>query len=152
MEKTMKNRTLWMMVGLLLVSLVLAACGGSAGSTAVAAEKPYMLEKLDGSDFNLVTLTEKAAQRLVLETGKVSEGEGTSGKRLVVPYSSLIYGLHGENWVYVTPKPLSFHRAVVTVDYIEADKVFLLEGPSVGTEIAITAVAELYGVDTGVKK
>lgn len=149
----MKNRTLWMMVGLLLVSLVLAACGGGVSTAAAApAEKPYMLEKLDGSDFNLVTLTEKAAQRLVLETSKVSEEQATGGKRLVVPYSALIYGLHGENWVYVTPKPLSFHRAVVTVDYIEADKVFLLEGPTAGTEIAITAVAELYGVDTGVKK
>lgn len=150
----MKNRTLWMMVGLLLASLVLAACGGSvsSASAAAAAEKPYKLDKLDGSDFNLVTLTEKAAQRLVLETGKVSEEAATGGNRLVVPYSALIYGLHGENWVYVTPQPLSFHRAEVKVDYIDGDKVFLLEGPTVGTEIATTAVAELYGVDTGVKK
>ncbi|MCE7986409.1 MAG: hypothetical protein DYG89_35000 [Caldilinea sp. CFX5] len=149
----MKHRTLWMMVGLLLVSLCLTACGGGA-STAAAAEKEktYTLDKLEGSDFNLVTLSEKAAQRLVLETGKVSEEAATDGQRLVVPYSALIYGLHGENWVYVTPQPLSFHRAEVKVDYIEGDKVFLLEGPDVGTEIAITAVAELYGVDTGVKK
>lgn len=148
----MKNRTLWMMVGLLLVSLVLAACGGGAGAAKPEKETTVTLEKIDGSDFNLVTLSEKAAQRLVLETGKVSEEAATGGNRLVVPYSSLIYGLHGENWVYVTPKPLSFHRAEVKVDYIDGDKVFLLEGPGVGTEIATTAVAELYGVDTGVKK
>lgn len=148
----MQNRTLWMMVGLLVASLFMAACSGGAGAVAVAAEKPYKLEKIDGSDFNLVTLTEKAAQRLVLETGKVSEIEAAGAKRLVVPYSALIYGLHGENWVYVTPKPLSFHRVAVTVDYIEGDNVFLLDGPAADTEIAMTAVAELYGVDTGVKK
>lgn len=148
----MKNRTLWMIVGLLIASLVMTACSRAEGATLSAAEKPYTLEKIDGSDFNLVTLTEKAAQRLVLETGTVSEEEAAGAKRLVVPYSSLIYGLHGENWVYVSPKPLSFHRAVVTVDYIEGDKVFLLEGPEAGAEIATVAVAELYGVDTGVKK
>lgn len=148
----MKNRTLWMMVGLLLVSLFLTACGGNVSTAAAEKEKTYTLEKIDGSDFNLVTLSEQAAQRLVLETSKVSQEAATGGQRLVVPYSALIYGLHGENWVYITPKPLSFHRAEVKVDYIEGDKVFLLEGPDAGTEIAITAVAELYGVDTGVKK
>lgn len=148
----MKNRTLWMMVGLLLVSLFLTACGRNVSTAVAEKEKIYTLEKIDGSDFNLVTLSEQAAQRLVLETSKVSQEAATGGQRLVVPYSALIYGLHGENWVYITPKPLSFHRAEVKVDYIEGDKVFLLEGPDAGTEIAITAVAELYGVDTGVKK
>lgn len=148
----MQNRTVWMIVGLLIASLFMAACSAGASTAAAATEKPYKLEKMDGSDFNLVTLTEKAAQRLVLETGKVSEAEAAGAKRLVVPYSSLIYGLHGENWIYVSPQPLSFHRAVVTVDYIEGDQVFLLDGPAVGVEIATTAVAELYGVDTGVKK
>ena len=95
----MKQQTLWMMVGFLLVSLVLAACGSGASAASTEKETTYTLEKLDGSDFNLVTLSEKAAQRLVLETGKVSEEVATGGKRLVVPYSALIYGLYGENWV-----------------------------------------------------
>lgn len=147
----MKKQILWMMIGLLLASLVLAACGG-ASVASTEKETTYTMAKMDGSDFNLVTLSEKAAQRLVLETGKVIEETAAGGKRLVVPYSALIYGLHGENWVYVTPQPLSFHRAEVKVDYIDGDKVFLLAGPTVGTEIATAAVAELYGVDTGVKK
>jgi len=149
----MRSHTRWMIVGLLIAGLTLSACGGQAGAIATTPkEAPYTLEQMDGSDFNLVTLTEKAAQRLVLETGKVSEAQVAGANRLVVPYSALIYGLHGENWVYVSPQPLSFHRAVVTVDYIEGDNVILVEGPAVGTEIATVAVAELYGVDTGVKK
>ena len=149
----MRNRTLWMIVGLLIASLALSACG-SQGSASAAAPKeaPYTLAKIDGSDFNLVTLTEKAAQRLELATSKVSEVQVAGANRLVVPYAALIYGLHGESWVYVSPQPLSFHRAVVTVDYIEGNNVILLEGPAAGTEIATVAVAELYGVDTGVKK
>lgn len=149
----MRNQTLWMIVGLLIASLALSACGGPVGvQAATTKEAPYALEKIDGSDFNLVVLTEKAAQRLELATDKVSEAQLAGENRLVVPYASLIYGLHGENWVYVSPKPLSFHRAVVTVDYIEGDNVILVDGPAVGTEIATVAVAELYGVDTGVKK
>lgn len=148
----MRSRTLWIIVGLLIASLALSACGKASAIAVTPKEAPYTLEKMDGSDFNLVTLTEKAAQRLVLETGKVSEEQVAGAKRMVVPYSALIYGLHGETWVYVSPKPLSFNRTVVTVDYIEGDNVILVEGPAVGTEIATVAVAELYGVDTGVKK
>lgn len=148
----MQNRTRWLIVGLLMANLCLGACGRGAEVVVAAAEKPYTLEQMAGSEFNLVTLTEKAAQRLILETGEVSEAQVAGANRLVVPYSALIYGLHGENWVYVSPQPLSFHRAVVTVDYIEGDQVILVDGPSAGTAVATTAVAELYGVDTGVKK
>jgi hypothetical protein len=141
-----------MIVALLIASLALSACGGGSTATAASVEKPYTLEKVDGSDYQIVLLTEKAAQRLLVETGKVAEEQIAAGKRMVVPYSALIYGKHGETWVYVTPKPLGFQRADVTVDYIEGDKVFLTDGPTVGTEIATVAVAELYGADTGEKK
>lgn len=147
----MQQRTLWMIVALLIASLALSACGSGTTTTA-AHEKPYTLEKVDGSDYQIVNLTEKAVQRLMLETGKVAEEQIAAGKRMVVPYSSLIYGKHGETWVYISPKPLGFQRADVTVDYIEGDKVFLTDGPAIGTEIATVAVAELYGADTGEKK
>lgn len=148
----MRTYTLWMIVGLLIAGLGLSACGGAATTVSAASEKPYKLETVEGSDFPIVILTEKAAQRLVLETGKVAEKEIAGAKRLVVPYSALIYGKHGETWVYVSVKPLSFQRAEVTVDYIEGDDVILTAGPAVGADIATVAVAELYGVDTGVKK
>ena len=147
----MQKHTLWMIVGLLIASLALSACGGSPATT-VAAEKPYKLDKMDGSDLNLVTLTQATVDRLKLETGKISEQQLAGAKRLVVPYSALIYGLHGENWIYISPQPLSFHRAEVKVDYIEGDQVILIEGPAVGTAVATKAVAQLYGLDTGVKK
>jgi hypothetical protein len=147
----MRNRTLWLIVGLLIASLALSACGG-AGDAAAPNEKPYKLETIDGSEFQKVTFTEKAAQRLVLAKGKVAEEQIAGANRLVVPYASLIYGKHGETWVYVNLEALTFQRAVVDVDYIEGDQVILKAGPAVGTDVAITAVAELYGVETGVKK
>ena len=108
--------------GIALGQPLLDGLWGNVSTAAAEKEKTYTLEKIDGSDFNMVTLSEQAAQRLVLETSKVSQEAATGGQRLVVPYSALIYGLHGENWVYITPKPLSFHRAEVKVDYIEGDK------------------------------
>ena len=38
----------------------------------------------------------------------------------------------------------------ITVDYIEGERVYLLDGPPAGTEVAVVGVPELYGIDTGV--
>ena len=72
-------------------------------------------------------------------------GKGT--KRKVVPYSALIYDLHGETWVYVSPAPRTFVRHKVDVDYIEGDVVVLEDGPPTGTVVASVGVAELYGAE-----
>lgn len=70
--------------------------------------------------------------------------------RKVVPYAAVIYGLHGETWVYTSPEPLTFVRQPIVVDYIEADLAVLVDGPPAGTLVVTVGVAELYGVDAGV--
>jgi hypothetical protein len=85
-------------------------------------------------------------QRVRIE---LSLGE-TGVQRKVVPYSSVIYDLNGETWVYTNPEPLAFVRERITVDYIDGDKAFLSEGPAAGTKIASVGVAELYGTEFGV--
>jgi hypothetical protein len=77
---------------------------------------------------------------------------GSGEQRVVVPDSAVIYDLQGATWVYVSPEPLVFHRAPVTIDYIHDGLAVLSDGPALGTEIAIVGVAELYGADTGVGK
>jgi hypothetical protein len=75
---------------------------------------------------------------------------GGASERKIVDFASLIYGLHGETWVYTNPEPLVFVRAPVTVDFIEGDQAFLTEGPEVGTQVVTLGAAELYGVESGV--
>jgi hypothetical protein len=59
----------------------------------------------------------------------------------------VIYGAHGESWVYTSPEALTFVRHPVTVDYVEGDTAYLSDGPAGGTEVATVGVPELYGAE-----
>jgi hypothetical protein len=77
---------------------------------------------------------------------------GSWTEQKIVPFAALLYGVHGETWVYTNPEPLVFVRAPVTVDYIEDDLAFLSEGPPVGTQVVTVGGSLLYGAETGVSK
>ena len=139
------NRSI-VLVLLILSALALVACGGTASAT--TEQQPAVAEAIEGSDFDRLILTERAAERLGIETAEVSEGENG----LVVPYSSVIYGTHGETWVYTNPSPLTYVRHEIIVDRIEGGNAFVSEGPAVGTALVTVGVAELYGEETGIKK
>lgn len=111
---------------------------------------PAKVEPMGETGLNRVILTERAAERLDIQTMPVREQELDGEQRLVIPYSAVIYGLNGETWAYISPEKLTYYRDPITVDYIEGDIVVLAAGPSVGTEVVTVGVAELYGVDTGV--
>jgi multidrug efflux pump subunit AcrA (membrane-fusion protein) len=95
------------------------------------------------SEAGLVT-----GQRLIVELSL----KGDDGPQLVVPVASLIYGLNGETWIYISPEHLQFLRVPVVVDYIIGDMVVLVDGPNAGTKVVIVGVPELHGADTGVGK
>lgn len=148
----MRFKSVWAVIALLVTALLLNACSSAETASVAKPEPPSKIEKVDGSEFNRVILTEQGAQKVQVRTSKVREETISGAQKLVVPYASLIYGLHGETWVYVSPAPLTFQRAVVDVDYIDGDNAYLKTGPEVGTDVADIAVAELYGADTGVGK
>jgi hypothetical protein len=129
-------------IALLIMASLLAACGPK--STSVEKIEPFQLEAIEGSDFQRVILTEKAAQRLDIQTTTVSGN--------VIPYAAVLYGLDGETWTYTNPEPLVFVRQPIVIDHIDGDSVVLSEGPDTGTAVVIIGVAELYGAEVGVKK
>jgi hypothetical protein len=96
---------------------------------------------VDGADL-------ATGQRLMVEVSLL----GDEDSRLVVPFSSLIYDIYGETWVYVNPEPFHFLRVPVVVDFIQGEKVVLIDGPAAGTKVVTVGVAELHGTDTGVGK
>jgi hypothetical protein len=137
----MKHTHLLVLV-LLLVTFALAACGPSHTSTETIS--PSTVIDIKGSDLKQVILTEKAAERLGVETVSVNA--------LVVPYSAVIYDTEGRAWVYTNPEPLTFIRAQIAIDYIEGDQVFLAQELQTGAPVVTVGVAELYGAETGVSK
>ena len=139
----------WMVVCVLLIAVaLLAACGGSAETESKVG--PAQLEPIAGTEWNRVVLTERASQRLGIETAPIREEQVEGTQMLVVPYAAVIYGLDGETWVYVNSGPLTYERQPITVDYIEDDVAVLTDGPPTGTAVVTLGVAELYGADTGV--
>lgn len=137
----MKYTTRLMVTGLVIAGLQITACQRHASTHHV--EHPAEVKKIEGSDLSMVTLTERAMQRLDVKTDQVRE----QGGKAVVPYSSLIYDPKGQTWVYTSPAPRTFVRHKVNVDRITGDSAILNAGPPAGTTIATVAVAELYGTE-----
>lgn len=146
----MKHINRWIILILIVTGLQLSACAPKT----VKVEKipPSVLEPIEGSDIQRVILTEKAAERLDIQTSAILDEQVNGSKRKVVPYAAVIYDLKGGTWVYTNPAPLAFVREPITVDFVEGDRVILIDGPSSGTEVVTVGVAELYGAETGVKK
>jgi len=142
----------WLVVVLLIIAgLQLSACS-SVETTEAATENASVVEPIEGTELNRVLLSERAAERLDIQTAQVSEEQVDGTSRLVVPYSAVIYDLEGNTWMYISPKPLTFVRESIMVDYIEGDTAVLVDGPASGTEVVTVGVPELYGADTGVGK
>jgi hypothetical protein len=149
-EDVMKVLNWKIMLVLVSVVMLLSACGGQVP---VTGEKvaPSRVEPIEGSEFSRVVLTEKAVERLALQTVPVEIRE-MSNEHLAVPYSAVMYGLEGETWVYTNPEPLVYVRQAIVIDYIDGDWVALVEGPEVGTPVVTVGAPLLYGAEVGVSK
>ena len=138
----MKSINRWIMILLILAGLQLTACGGK--SEAPKKVDPVKLEPVPGTEFKRVILTQKAAERIHIETAVVS---GTT-----IPYAAVIYDTDGNTWVYTNPEELTFVRAPIMVDRIEGDRVILSQALDAGTTVVTLGVSELYGAETVVSK
>ena len=128
---------------LLSGSLLLSACAPAAATEEEI--KPITLEPIAGTDLHRLTLTEKAAERLGLETAPVVAQQVDGVDRLAIPYAALLYDPSGQAWVYVNEGPLVFVRQTITVDSIDGDQVILSEGPEAGTNVVTLGATELFG-------
>jgi hypothetical protein len=132
-------------------------CSGAALALAVAAlalggckevetesATGYQPSKLESvGEGQRVTFTAEGARRVGLRTEAVVR----RGRRLLVPYSALLYDAQGKTYVYTSPRRLRYLRRQVEVDRIEADRVFLSSGPPAGTRVVTTGVTEVYGTE-----
>lgn len=129
--------------------LLLAACAASPADAPVT-QPPMTIEDQEGSGLSRLTVSQKAADRLGIETVAVTEQPVDGVSRLVVPYAAILYDAAGATWAYTNPEGLVFVRAQLTVDRIEGDVVVLTSGPPVGMRVVTVGGPELYGAETGV--
>ena len=127
----------------LLVPLLVTACGGTSGEEATT--PPAVTEHVKGTDIIRVTLTAEAAKRLGVETTKVR----SDGGRAVIPYAAVLYDPNGETWTYTNPKPLVFEREDISVARFDGNSAILSKGPPIGTAIVTVGATEIWGVEYG---
>lgn len=138
----MKHINRWILVMLVFAGLLLSACGAKSATSEKVV--PSKLEPIEGTDLSKVILTEKAAERIGVETVSASGTE--------VPYAAVIYDIEGNTWIYTNPEPLTFVREQIVIDYITGDTAFLTESLSGELTVVTVGVAEIYGTETGVSK
>jgi hypothetical protein len=90
-----------------------------------------------------VVFTAEGAKRTGLQTAQVNSRAGAR----VVPYRALLYDAEGRTYVYTSPRPLTFLRQEVTVERIDAGRVYLSDGPRAGTEVVTVGAVEVYGTE-----
>ncbi|MEW6403681.1 MAG: hypothetical protein AB1649_17945 [Chloroflexota bacterium] len=130
---------------LVVAVLALSACGPQIPITGEKEKvTPSSLEPIEGTDLSRVILTEKAAERIDVQTVEVNGNE--------VPYTAVIYDTKGNTWVYTNPEPLTYVRASIVIDHIDGDVAILARALDSGTSVVTVGVAELYGAETGVSK
>jgi hypothetical protein len=138
----MKHITRSIMALFVFAGLLLSACGPKSETTEKIA--PSKLEPIEGTDLSKVILTEKAAERIGIETVSASGNE--------VPYAAVIYDIEGNTWIYTNPAPLIFVREQIVIDHIEGDTAVLSDGLTSDLTVVTVGVSELYGTETGVSK
>jgi hypothetical protein len=138
---------------IVVATLPLAGCSDTRTYTKV---EPAHVDRKEGEAISKLTLTEKAMERLAVETAPVREGRVKEGSaetaqvRLIVPYSAIIYLAIGDAFVYTSPAPRTFIRQAVEIDYIEGNEAVLKSGPAPGTIVAVVGATELFGTEFGV--
>ncbi len=77
------------------------------------------------------------------------QGEAQS---LTIPWSSVIFDIHGGTWVYEQLSPQLFARRRIHVRYVTDDVAVLATGPAAGTNVVTAGAAELFGTEVGFSK
>ncbi len=142
----MKQMSFSIFMLLIITSLLLPAC--TAATVAEEEIKAVRLEPIEGTDLNRVILTEKAVERLDIQTSLVSDEEVNGTQRKVIPYAAVLYDPTGQAWTYTNPEPLVFIRQTIVIDHIKDDLAVLSEGPDSGMAVVTVGAAELFGSES----
>jgi len=115
----MQHGSRWRAAALLLVaslSLAAAACSGTEGSG--EGEGPgdaVKLEPVEGTELSKVILSQRAAERLGIQTDQIrlakparaGNGSGPTSTRKVISHAAVLYDENGDTWTFTSPEPLT---------------------------------------------
>jgi hypothetical protein len=137
----------------LVVMTVVAALATSACSKKSSDDKgaahAATVEHLAGSAGAQVKLTDRAIERIGLETAKVRDASGDgAASGLALSNAAVLYDAEGKTWAYVTTAHGTYVRTAISVERFTADDAVLSAGPPAGSEVVTTGAAELFGAES----
>jgi Cu/Ag efflux pump CusA len=131
----------------LFAALLLSSCAGAVADEYAIEHEPAHVEPIAGSaHLQRITLEERAAQRLAIQTTEVQK----AANRLIVPSSAVFVDPEGHWWLYTNPEPLVFIRHQIDLDRQAGGRAYLSSGPPAGTKVVTVGVPELSGIEEGV--
>jgi cobalt-zinc-cadmium efflux system membrane fusion protein len=72
-----------------------------------------------------------------------------SSNSLIVPWSAIVFDVHGNTWAYVETAAHSYTRIRVVVKHSAGEEAVLASGPTAGTKVVIHGAEQLFGAETG---
>ena len=67
----------------------------------------------------------------------------------LIPFSAIVYDIHGGTWVYTNPSTNVYVRERVEIQTVIDNKAVMTRGPKPGTKIVTVGAAELFGTEFG---
>lgn len=122
--------------GTRLTSARPVAAPPSANPLAATVDVFYELPNLDGR----LTPGQRLGVTIPLADAKES---------LTVPWSAVVFDVHGGTWVYAQTAPHTYARKRVVVLYTAGADAVLASGPAAGTRVVAHGGQELFGAETG---
>src|SRR5262245_28767001 len=79
----------------------------------------------------------------------VAIAQRDTGESYVVPWSAILYDIHGGTWVYMRTAPHVFARQRLELQRVVDSLAVFTRGPAAGAEIVVTGAAEIFGTEFG---
>ena len=130
--------------------LSISSCAKTDGEKKLSGPKPVTIEKGAGKPTKL-TLTERAVERLGLQTSPVRPATLTRGGAagIAIPFTALLFDKKGQAATYLVLGPRTYTRSPVVVDHYAGELAVLRSGPPVGASVVTAGSAELSGSEAG---
>jgi RND family efflux transporter MFP subunit len=123
--------------------------GSTSDRQALPVEGPQTADPLNSSADFFYELNNKDGQFRPGQKVSVTVPLKSKQASLVIPFSAIVYDIHGGTWVYEIASNNTFIRKRVEVAGVENGIAVIHRGPAAGTMIAIEGVAELFGTEFG---
>lgn len=87
----------------------------------------------------------RPAQRVSITLNTI----GKSSKDFTIPWSAIVFDIHGGSWVYLQKSKNTYERNRVFLDHVAGSNAVMSQGPAEGSYIVVNGALELFGVETG---